>query len=337
MFPVFQRLPGIPRQRVLIVDGSVAGDAAKNSRRCSATFSGQLQFGGKRMRPYKVALVTLLVLASAHSASAKDRSAQLKPMGSPGAWVGDDDYPPAAMRYGMTGITAFRLTVDPSGKPVRCDITSSSGFDVLDTTTCERLMAKARFTPARDKAGRPVAAGYSNRVRWMMPDGAQIPVSESLMSLVLSIDQTGNAVRCRALKDSSAEGGARLELEDVCKGQYVPLSPVLGMELRGSFQGTLAEVQIDVAYVFTAEARARILAPKSGFEQRGLYIHAFTVTNESKVGECRFEEQRGSILLAQDFCSGAQRESFDPPFAAIGKDGLAHGWYILRALLKTNK
>lgn len=65
-----------------------------------------------------------------------------------------------------------------------------------------------------------------------------------------------------------------------------------------------------------------------GYEQRGLNIYRFTVTSEHKIGQCQYEEQRGSDLLATDFCLAATREVFDPPFSAFAKGGVASGWHI---------
>ena len=83
--------------------------------------------------------------------------------------------------------------------------------------------------------------------------------------------------------------------------------------------------------------RERVLAPMPGYEQRGLNIHQFTVTSDGKIGQCRYEEQRGSEFLAEDFCKEAQDVVFDPPFSAFDKDGTAKGWSITRVMLKTGK
>lgn len=54
--------------------------------------------------------------------------------------------------------TRLDLTVDSSGQPVRCDVVMSDGMGLLDRTACDMLMHRAHFTPARDRAGAPVAA-----------------------------------------------------------------------------------------------------------------------------------------------------------------------------------
>jgi hypothetical protein len=125
--------------------------------------------------------------------------------------------------------------------------------------------------------------------------------------------------------------------ENLCEQAFNSPPPALGLEFRGNFQGPSADVEIQLADVFTPALRARVLSPMSGYEQRGLNIHRFTVTGDGKLGQCSYEEQRGSVFLATDFCGEAGRQNFDPPFSAFNKDGVASGWHIMRVLLKTGQ
>ena len=65
-----------------------------------------------------------------------------------------------ASLYAETKAAATRidLTVDATGAPVRCEVTMSDGNRALDRVACDMLLRRARFTPARDAAGAPVAA-----------------------------------------------------------------------------------------------------------------------------------------------------------------------------------
>ncbi|UKK83904.1 energy transducer TonB [Sphingopyxis sp. BSN-002] len=94
----------------------------------------------------------------------------MKPVTNPGGWVTPADYPPAALRDTLEGVTGFRLTVGPDGLPRRCEIIASSGHEMLDTATCRLLMERARFQTQRDANGVRVGGTYSNRIRWQMPD-----------------------------------------------------------------------------------------------------------------------------------------------------------------------
>jgi protein TonB len=64
-----------------------------------------------------------------------------------------DDYPPAAAAANAEGTVQAQITIGPDGRVVGCDITRSSGNSSLDSTTCNILRRRAKFTPARDSNG----------------------------------------------------------------------------------------------------------------------------------------------------------------------------------------
>lgn len=283
-------------------------------------------------------LLPLFMLACAHTAYAKttkEGPIGPLPVGSPGNWIGSDDYPVVALRFNMSGVTAFKLVVDPVGKPSRCDIIESSGFDVLDSATCERLMANAQFTPLHNREGKPIEGTYFSRVKWVVPDGAAPAIPESFGSMLLSIDQTGKVTSCRIVVHIPITKVASTEKPCGAGMQQPP--PALAMEFRGNYQGASAEVEIQQADVFTPALRSRLLSPMPGYEQRALNVYRFTTTKDGKVGQCSYVEQRGSPGLAKDYCMEVRGRNFDPPFSAFDKDGVAIGWHIARVLLKTGK
>jgi TonB family protein len=107
------------------------------------------------------ALVTLLpsALLLTAAASAPEPS---------GRWaVSVDDYPAEALRDNAQGTTRFEVAVDADGKATACTIIKSSGHLSLDQQTCAVLMSRARFKPARDEAGNPVAGTWRRRVIWI--------------------------------------------------------------------------------------------------------------------------------------------------------------------------
>lgn len=118
-------------------------------------------------------MVTLAILLAMQAAPA-DGGPEVKgiaPVTNPGSWVTPDDYPVRALREEREGTTAFRLTIGKDGLPSDCEITTSSGHADLDARTCELLVARARFSVGRDAAGNPEGGTYSNRIRWVIPDG----------------------------------------------------------------------------------------------------------------------------------------------------------------------
>ena len=102
------------------------------------------------------------------------------PLGNPGVWITVLDYPAISTANHEEGTTGFQLAVDSTGVATGCTITLSSGFPALDQQTCNVLMLRARFNPATDAAGNPVAGTFRSRVRWVQPveEPAPAPVPD---------------------------------------------------------------------------------------------------------------------------------------------------------------
>jgi periplasmic protein TonB len=83
--------------------------------------------------------------------------------------ITDDDYPQSAIRNDEQGTTAVRLSIGTDGRVTDCSVTQSSGSTALDNTACSIFRRRARFTPARDQAGNPIADSYTQRVKWVLP------------------------------------------------------------------------------------------------------------------------------------------------------------------------
>jgi len=74
-----------------------------------------------------------------------DPAARATPLGNPGQWFTDDDYPPAAARRHVQGNATIVLTVDPNGEVKGCRIVATTGDADLDDGTCEMARAHARY------------------------------------------------------------------------------------------------------------------------------------------------------------------------------------------------
>jgi TonB family protein len=83
-------------------------------------------------------------------------------------------YPVAAFAARQSGTTEARLIVGPSGTVTDCAIARSSGHAALDAHTCRMAMATARFFPAQDDAGNPVAAEHVLTVPWRLRSGGRL-------------------------------------------------------------------------------------------------------------------------------------------------------------------
>lgn len=93
-----------------------------------------------------------------------------RPIGNPGDWFPRDSYPPAAKAAGQEGRTQFSVDIDAAGRITGCNIIQSSGSELLDSTTCIQLISNGRFSPARDKNGKPVAGTWSSAMRWELKE-----------------------------------------------------------------------------------------------------------------------------------------------------------------------
>lgn len=92
------------------------------------------------------------------------------PRGSRGVWMADVEYPSAALSAEEQGSVTVKLAIDDSGRVAGCDVVRSSGSRVLDGETCRVLQRRARYAPATDSTGRPVAGVDQHTVRWALPD-----------------------------------------------------------------------------------------------------------------------------------------------------------------------
>lgn len=126
---------------------------------------------------------------------AGDRTSAPRPVTPAQGWITEDDYPFAAVADELSGVTNVHLAVDADGFPTDCTIPTSTAGDLLDRTTCDLLMARALFTPARNAQGDAVAGVYVTRVRWVMPEREPIPEATHF-EMVVDVDATGEVTAC---------------------------------------------------------------------------------------------------------------------------------------------
>ncbi|TPG21460.1 energy transducer TonB [Sphingomonas koreensis] len=111
--------------------------------------------------------------AKKHTAAAAAPAVpQATPNGNPADWFPADAYPPQAKAAGVEGRTAFSISVDAMGRVTGCNITTSSGSPLLDSTTCTLIVTNARFKPAHDAAGQAVAGVWTSAMVWRLTAAA---------------------------------------------------------------------------------------------------------------------------------------------------------------------
>lgn len=84
------------------------------------------------------------------------------------SYVQYNDYPPEAMRLHQQGTVGFALVVSAEGRVEHCEVLQSSGSTQLDGRTCQIMLARARFQPARDNGGHPASDIVTARITWML-------------------------------------------------------------------------------------------------------------------------------------------------------------------------
>ena len=129
-----------------------------------------LQLGpmDKPMEAMRTCIDSLVKSWGLDPAVQRNLARQPKPLTSPGSWVTDNDYPRVAIEGGENGLVHFRLMIDDSGKPDQCIIQSKTKPDDFAPTVCAAIMRRARFQPALDNQGRPVASYFASSVRFTM-------------------------------------------------------------------------------------------------------------------------------------------------------------------------
>jgi TonB family protein len=75
-----------------------------------------------------------------------------------GSYFSSADYPSSSVENREQGTVRFWIEVSAQGRVTDCHIVQSSGSAALDTATCRVMRERARYTPARDANGRPVAS-----------------------------------------------------------------------------------------------------------------------------------------------------------------------------------
>ena len=81
-------------------------------------------------------------------------------------WSKHITYPGYLLRNRVIGNIRIRLTVNPKGRAINCQITGSSSPQVFDDEVCFALMKHARFNPALDQNGEATTSYYNQEVRF---------------------------------------------------------------------------------------------------------------------------------------------------------------------------
>jgi periplasmic protein TonB len=92
-----------------------------------------------------------------------------RPFGAIEKRVTNDDYPASALAKKSEGVVKFSLVIGENGRVSDCSIVKSSGDAALDSATCFHIKRRAKFRPATDENGNPIAGKYAGKITWRLP------------------------------------------------------------------------------------------------------------------------------------------------------------------------
>lgn len=129
------------------------------------------------------------------------------------AWLGADNYPPEAIRAGEQGRVVAIVAVDATGRATACRIDVSIGSPALEKGTCAAVLAKGRFEPARDAAGRAVASELTLPVRWALPesDDDRQPSGPFDMTQIVTVGADDVIAGCEMVVDGKPQATTAMQ------------------------------------------------------------------------------------------------------------------------------
>ena len=93
--------------------------------------------------------------------------------GTDAEWTGgkikNGDYPKAVREAHFSGTTVTEVAVGTNGRPTGCRVIRTSGSRTLDVTTCQLIMQRFKFKPARNAAGQATNGSIEYEQEWDAP------------------------------------------------------------------------------------------------------------------------------------------------------------------------
>jgi len=137
---------------------------------------------------------------------------EARPLGNPAMWITTEDYPAAALRGEMEGVTGVQMSISAEGQVTGCTVTLSSGHPILDDLTCNLLRMRGRYEPAKDSHGQAIASQDNRRVRWQMPPdaaGGALAMHPQPFAMIVDFDvnERGEVENCTTRWQSGVGAG----------------------------------------------------------------------------------------------------------------------------------
>lgn len=249
--------------------------------------------------------VSLLALAASAHAAVHHKLPE--PVGSLQGLFSPDDYPVEALDRNEQGDVGVLIKVDPTGVVSDCVIEHSVSA-ILDTRTCELIRQRAKFSPARDRLGRPIASEKRTKIGWhmTMTRNDVEPSDPWAYTAIMSYAPDGSPLACRM----EFEGSKKLPLST----RPATCSP---MQLPSSFQALGTISQLSIAQRFSTGSNA---SPSLGPDELVVEhtVLSLQIDATGKVSSCNVIEAMSKVGTA-DGCILVGKRSFEPH---KGPDGM---------------
>lgn len=249
--------------------------------------------------------VSLLALAASPHAAVHHKRPE--PVGSLQGLFSPDDYPVEALDRNEQGDVGVLIKVDPTGAVSDCIIEHSASA-ILDTRTCELIRQRARFSPAKDRLGRPIASEKRTKIVWrmtMMRNDAE-PSDPWAFTAIMSYAPDGSPLACRM----EFEGAKKLSFTT----RPVTCSPT---ELPSSFQALGPISQLSIAQRFSlGSIGSPSLEPDELLVEHT--VLSLQIDATGKVSGCNVTEAMSKVGTA-DGCILVDKRSFEPRKGPDGK------------------
>lgn len=227
-----------------------------------------------------------------------------------------DDYPADAIRKEEQGTVSAALTIDRDGHVSRCDVTQHA-TPSLDSRTCQVIMERARYTPARDARNRPTEGTDTVRIRWVLPTaGPSYRLVPDSIDVTVTLTKGGQPVSCegrvmfRGAEVTQAEAG-------LCQTVRA-LPPSLGSELAAMSKNPTPRVRVSGRWIRDSAASVPTLGAAPGEKLLSSKTMTLQFDAAGKPIGCTTDAMEGNVgdqLLGG--CNAATQ--IDP--AAVPKDG----------------
>jgi TonB family protein len=234
----------------------------------------------------------------------------------PGFSLGAEDYPLDAILGEQGGTVRYAVEIDASGKPTACSIIKPAGIPGFDRIVCAKVMQQARFAPALDIEGKPVAssAEYAATSRITRGYRTRFP-DQTGHAVMVTFDPAGEVKSCTVQPMGNSKA-VTAEQQALCGklGDRLHFRALLGQPTQGLASAALRFMKLDGLFepVLHKQSQPRRLLARVDFDVR----------DSGRITWCRVTTPPVSPLLglqAETMCGPGQFGPTAPPSGGFAR------------------